>query len=238
MKKITAVVLSVFILFSCKQKQPLSIDASALQHQCVHRLTDVIVYDIFTPPVAARIYSYTNLAYYEAIKFKQPQAISIVTKLKGFATMPQPEKNKTYDYTLAAVKSFFAVARALTFSKDSLTVTETGLLKIFENGLDENVYGNSIALGDSIAAVILKRAAADNYKKTRGMPKYSVFKETGKWQQTPPDYADAVEPDWKLIQPLLLDSAAQFKPAPPPLFDLNKKSQYYELDNLHSWFHN
>ena len=60
------------------------------------------------------------------------------------------------------------------------------------------------------------------------MPKYSVFKETGKWQQTPPDYADAIEPNWKLIQPLLLDSAEQFKPAPPPPFDLNKNSQYYK----------
>ena len=228
MKKITAVVLSVFILFSCKQKQPLSINVSTLQHQCVHRLTEVIVYDIFTPPVAARIYSYSNLAYYEAIKFKQPQAPSIVAKLKGFATVPQPEKNNAYNYDLAAVKSFFAVARALTFSKDSLIVTETGLLKIFANGLNENMYSNSIALGDSIASVILKRAAADNYKKTRGMPKYSVFKETGKWQQTPPDYADAIEPNWNLIQPLLLDSAEQFKPAPPPPFDLNKNSQYYK----------
>ena len=60
------------------------------------------------------------------------------------------------------------------------------------------------------------------------MPRYSVFKETGKWQQTPPDYADAVEPYWNLIKPMLLDSASQFKPAPPPPYDLDKNSQYYK----------
>ena len=221
---------------SCKQKKDkLSVDINSLQHQCVHRLTDVIVYDIFTPPVASRIYAYSNLAYYEALRFKKDSSISITAQLKGFEPMPVPEKNKQYNFTITAVKSFFKVARALIFSKDSLSVTENKLLKEFENASDEEVYKNSIALGDTIASIILKRAASDNYKKTRGMPKYSVFKETGKWQQTPPDYADGVEPNWRLINPLLPDSANQFKPSPPPPYDLNKTSQYYkELMEVYS----
>ena len=223
-----AVGLLVFSVSSCKQKQQLSINLTNLQHECVHRLTNVIVYDIFTPPVASRIYAYSNLAYYEAIRFKNAPANSITEKLKGFGTMPLPDKMKQYDFSLAAVKSFFTVAKALTFSKDSLSVTENSLLQTFENSTDEIVYKNSIELGDSIAVVILKRAVIDNYKKTRGMPRYSVFNTQGKWQQTPPDYADAVEPNWRLIAPLLIDSAAQFKPAPPPPFDLNKNSQYYK----------
>ncbi len=224
-----AVVLLPSLFFSCKQKkQSLSIDVSHVQHQCVHRLTDVIVYDIFTPPVAGRIYAYSNLAYYEALRFKNSNSTSITTQLKGFEPMPLPEKNKQYDYTLAAVKSFFKVARALTFSKDSFSVTESTILKTFENAIDGDVYKNSLAFGDTIAGIILKRAADDNYKKTRGMPKYSVFKDAGKWEQTPPDYSDAVEPYWKLIKPLLLASAAQFKPAPPPVYDLNKTSNYYK----------
>jgi hypothetical protein len=194
----------------------------------VHRLTDIIVYDIFSPPVAGRIYAYSNLAYYEALRWKDSNNISFIEKLKDFDPAPVPEKNKQYNFTLAAVKSFFKVAKALTFSKDSLIKTENQLLKEFENGFDEEVYNNSISFGDTIAAVILRRAAADNYKKTRGMPKYSVFKETGKWQQTPPDYADAVEPYWNMIKPLLLDSCSQFKAAERPVYDINKKSQYYK----------
>ena len=231
-----SIALLLSFSFSCKQKKSkLSIDTNNLQQQCVHRLTDVIVYDIFTPPVASRIYAYCNLAFYEALRFKNDSSISITAQLKGFDKITTPEKNKQYNFTLAAVKSFFKTARALTFSKDSFAVTETRLLKEFEAVTDKEVYKNSIALGDTIASIILKRAGTDNYKKTRGMPRYSVFKETGKWQQTPPDYADAVEPNWQLITPLLPDSAAQFKPAPPPPYVLNKNSQYYkELMEVYS----
>ena len=223
------IALPVVFIFSCKQKKKeSSIDISQLQHQCVHRLTDVIVYDIFTPPVASRIYAYCNLAFYESLRFKQSNSVSITTQLKGFDKIPQPQQNKKYDYTLAAVKSFFKTARTLTFSKDSFTTTENNLLNNFKEVLDEDIYNNSIAFGDSVAAVVLKRAATDNYKKTRGMPRYSVLRETGKWQQTPPDYADAVEPNWGLIQPMLMDSASQCKPAPPPAYNLNKQSAYYK----------
>lgn len=223
-----SIVLSLSFFCSCnQQKNKLFIDVKNLQHQCVHRLTDVIVYDIFTPPVASRIYTYSNLAYYEALRWKD-KSNSITVRLKDFESMPEPEKNKEYNFTLAAVKSFFKVAKALTFSKDSLRNTENEILKKFENGIDEEVYKNSITFGDTIAAVILKRAAADNYKKTRGMPKYSVFKEAGKWQQTSPDYADAVEPNWKLIKPMLLDSAAQCRPSSAPAYDVNKNTQYYK----------
>ena len=229
-KKLLFPVLFIsLIVFSCtERKATLSINADELEHQCVHRLTEIIVYDIFTPPVASRIYAYSNLAYYEALHWQDDKSSSITASLKGFDPMPVPEQNKKYNYTLAAVKSFFKVAKALTFSKDSLKKTETTLLNEFKNALDEKQYSNSISFGDSVASVILKRAGSDNYKKTRGMPKYSVFKETGKWQQTPPDYIDAVEPNWKLIRPLLMDSASQCKPAPPPAYDLNKNSQYYK----------
>jgi hypothetical protein len=194
----------------------------------VHRLSTVISYDIFSPPVASRIYAYSNLAYYETVRFKERNSVSIASSLKGFDTIPSPEKNKQYDFTIAAIKSFFKVAKGLIFSKDSLTITEIVLLKEFENATEKTIYSNSIALGDSIANIILKRAFNDNYRKTRGMPKYSVFKEAGKWEQTPPDYADATEPHWNLIMPFLLDSASQFRPPPPPIYDLNKNSRFYK----------
>lgn len=222
--------LCIVVFVTCKQKKEgLSIDTTAIQHQCVHRLTEVIVRDILTPPVASRVYAYSNLAYYEAIRFKEQGSYSIAASMKGFGRMPLPVAGEAYNYTLAAVRSFFRVAKSLSFSKDSLAITEKKLLTAFQQtGIPERMYQNSLSLGDTIAGVIIARAVHDNYKKTRGMPRYSVFKEQGKWQQTPPDYADATEPNWKLIQPLLLDSAAQFKPVPPPPYDLQKNSPFYQ----------
>ena len=221
--------MCTLIVFACnRKKSTLKLDFDNLQNICVNRLTDVIVYDIFNPPVASRIYAYSNLAYYEALRYKVKNTNSIVVKMKGFSPMPIPTPGKVYNYNLSAVKAFFKVGKALTFSKDTLKVTEEKLLDEFHNTLEEDVYINSISFGDTIAATILKRCATDNYKVTRGMPKYTINSNTGIWQPTPPDYFDAVEPHWDIIKPFLLDSNTQFAPPPPPAFSLNKNSQYYK----------
>jgi hypothetical protein len=227
----------VVTLFSCNQKKEntTTIDNTNLQHICVKQLTDVIVHDIYAPPVASRIYAYSNLAFYEAIRFTDNSASSITAQLKGFDKIVNPNKNKQYNFYVAAIKSFFKISTALIFSKDSMKQAEKQMLQSYKNNLSNEIYENSIALGDTIGSVILKRAATDNYKQTRGMPKYSVFKEEGKWEQTPPDYADAAEPHWDKIKPLLLDSAAQFPIPAPPKYSIEKNSAYYkELMELYN----
>jgi hypothetical protein len=225
------------VLFSCNQKKKstITIENTDLQHICVKQLTDVIVHDIYAPPVASRIYAYSNLAFYEAIRFTDSNANSIAIQLKGFNKIPTVDKNKKYNFYVAAIKSFFKTSTALVFSKDSMKQAELQMLKPYKNNLSDDIYENSIALGDTIATVILKRTTIDNYKQTRGMPKYSVFKEDGKWEQTPPDYSDAAEPHWDKIKPLLLDSASQFAAPAPPKYSLEKNSTYYkELMELYN----
>lgn len=217
-----------FFFIGCNQtKKNNALKEAALQHYCVQKLTDVIVYDIFTPPVASRIYVYANLAYYEALKPMNSKANSIISSLKGFKSLPTTEAGKIYNYRLSAATAFMKVAKALVFSKDSIANAEKTIQLEF-NELDKEVYNRSIAWGEQVASTILKRADEDNYKVTRGMPRYSVFNEKGKWIQTPPDYAEATEPYWKLIKPLKMDSAAQFKPAAAPAYNLEKNSQYYK----------
>src|SRR4030095_5095210 len=86
-----------------------------------------------------------------------------------------------------------------------------------------------MACGDSSGKSILKRFAVDNYKKTRGMPKYLGNNEPGKWRPTSPDYFDGVEAYWNQIMPLAMDSASQLKPAGPPTFSTDKNSAYYKF---------
>lgn len=198
-----------------------------LQYQCVQHLTDVIVYDIVNPPVASRMYAYSTLAYYEALQPTDPSYASLLPKLHGFAELSLTDTNQRRDYRLSAVIAFMKVAEALVFSKDSIRAAREELVDYFSD-LDQEVYTNSICWGETVANTILGRASKDGYKLTRGMPKFSVLKETGIWQQTPPDYEEAVEPNWRLIQPLLLDSASQFKPVRPPAYNMNASSQYYK----------
>jgi len=218
-------------MFSCTSKpkgdEKIATDADLLNRN-VKQLTEVIIYDVFSPPVSSRIYAYTSLAAYEAARFEDPTSRSIVSGLHGFDSMPVPEKNKHYNFLLSATKAFFTVAEKVTFSIDTLKKYQDKVYSDFRSVLDDDVYNNSIAFGESVGKKILERASADQYKQTRGMPKFLGSNETGKWHPTPPDYLDAAEPHWYKIKPLVLDSFAQASCTPPPAFNMDKKSPFYK----------
>jgi len=201
-----------------------------LLHDNQQKMTEIIIYAVFNPPIASRIYAYTSLAAYEAIRFQEKEYPSLVAQLHGFSPIPQPEAGKKYNFLLAATRSFFTVADKLpTFYVDSLKPYLDGVYADFKSLLDEETYNRSILFGDSIAKIILDRASKDNYKKTRGMEKYLGSNDQGKWKPTPPDYNDGVEPFWSLIQPLALDSANHCKATPAPKFSKDTTSEFYKI---------
>ncbi|MDB5247945.1 MAG: vanadium-dependent haloperoxidase [Segetibacter sp.] len=62
-------------VFSCQTKiekaDPKILTDQNLLHDNVHQLTEVIINDMFSPPVSSRIYAYSSLAAYEAIRFER-----------------------------------------------------------------------------------------------------------------------------------------------------------------------
>ena len=106
MKKPVLFILLTVIVFACKQKTKTTLSDEAILHENQDRLTQVIIYDVFTPPVASRIYVYSSLASYEAVRFEKPGSVSIAENLHAFKPMPQPVAGKNYNYTLAATKAF------------------------------------------------------------------------------------------------------------------------------------
>jgi len=195
-------------------------------HENEDQLTNVIIYDVFTPPVASRIYGYTALASYEAIRYADPKYNSITAQLKGFGAPPEPEKGKKYNYTLAATKAFFTVAHKVTFSVDTLKKYEDQVYARFKDKLDEETYTRSVEFGEKIGQMILKRAGVDNYPQSRGKPKYLGSGDPGKWRPTPPDYMDGVEYCWGQMHPLLIDSSGMFPPPAPPAYSEDKNSAF------------
>jgi len=228
LKSLTLVGTALLVLNSCaSQKTPeLPVQDILIQNQ--DQLTKVIIYDVFTPPVASRLYVYSSLASYEAIRFAKQGAPSIAEKLNGYDSMPQPVSGKEYDFTLAASKAFFNVVRNVkVFSVDSLSSYENGLYGYFKKKVDDSVYTRSLAFGDKIAEVILKRAKTDGYLASRGKPKYLGSDDKGKWRPTPPDYLDGVEWCWNTMKPMVMDSASQFMPPRPPEFSMDTTSLFY-----------
>jgi PAP2 superfamily len=227
-KKTVNIALLIFLLPACHQASVEQLSPVDIIHQEQDELTQVIIYDVFTPPVASRIYAYTSLAAYEAIRYSKPGEPSLAEQINGFAKMPHPQAGKEYDFTLSAAQAFFTTAHKVVFSVDSLKGFEEKIYKQFKSSLKEEVYQRSIAFGDTIAMAIWARAKDDNYIKSRGKPKFLGSNEPGKWRPTQPDYFDGIEFCWNEIHPLLLDSASQFDPGAPPPYSTDTSSVFFK----------
>jgi hypothetical protein len=233
MKNVLVILIPFLFFISCKQNSQ-NVDKDLLtdqnlMHRNMKQLTEVIIHDVFGPPVASRIYTYTSLAAYETIRFDRPGFPSLAEQMNGFSPMPSPEKGQQYNYLLAATKAFFTVAEKITFSKDTLLNYQNKLYADFQSLLDKETYHRSLAFGEAVGNKILERSTKDNYKETRGMAKFLGENKPGKWRPTPPDYLDAAEPYWSMIKPVVLDSSAQFKCPPPPIYNMDTGSEFYNL---------
>jgi hypothetical protein len=228
MKRIVYLIGILSILCSCNNnsKKNLTINETSIQVDCMERLDEVVVYDIYSPPVASRIYAYSNLAFYEAIKYSKKNVASLTQKMLLFDSIPPPV-NSNINFTISAVTAFFNTAKGLCFSKDSVAKKLEYYLSYYKENIDEKIYTKSVDFGNTIATTILARSAKDNYKYIKGLPKYTVVKEKNTWEQTPPDYMDAIEPNWFLLTPMLIDST-MYNCAAPPAYNENKSSQYYK----------
>jgi len=202
---------------------------SAFFHRSMKQLTDVIVHDIFSPPVASRIYAYPSIAAYEVAIHGENTYQSLVGQLNELEALPQPEEGKTYCYPLASIHAFLTVGTEFIFSVDSITAFQDKIYGEFKAlKMPKAVYEASIDYGNEMAQAIIAWAKKDKYNETRTYPKFSVLDEPARWQPTPPDYMDGIEPHWREIRPFVIDSAQQFTPPPPTPYDLNEKSLFYQ----------
>jgi hypothetical protein len=201
-------------------------------HRTMKAITDRVVHDIFSPPVASRIYTYSSVAAYEAIIHQDINYKSLAGQLHGLTEVPKPDPTEEYCFSLASTQAMIKVGRTLIFSEEDFDNFTKPVYDEFKStGIPNDVYDRSIAYGDQVAAHILEWSSKDNYKQSRSFPKYSIESNPATWKPTPPSYMDAVEPHWNKIRTFVIDSAAQFKPIPPTPFSIDKKSQFYKEAN-------
>jgi len=198
-------------------------------HRSIKAITDRIVHDIFSPPVASRIYAYSCIAGYETIIQSNPKYVSLAGQVTGLEPIPKPDPNLEYSFELASIQATLQVGRQLIFSESDLDVFYNQVMSEFKNsGMPEDVFERSVEYGKKVAEHVLAWSSKDNYKQTRSFPKYTILEDPATWKPTPPAYMDAIEPHWNKIRPFAIDSATQFKPLPPTTFSAQKNSQFYK----------
>lgn len=215
-------------MVSCNVKQePIVVSAEEL-HSAVDRVTNIMVHDIFSPPVASRIYAYPNIAAYEIMVLNNEGYNSLSGQVRDLSPIPKPEAGKAINYPLAAVIAHMDVSRQLIFTEEMIEVFRDSLYGVWEEQNSQE-FNDSKEYGLRVAEHIASWMDQDNYKQTRTMPKFTVDTDNpGRWQPTPPAYMDGIEPHWNKIRPFVIDSAEQFKPVPPPPFSMEEGSDFYK----------
>lgn len=202
---------------------------TSLIHKSVEKTTEIIVTDIFSPVVAARIYAYANIALYETLRQGDPEYKSLAGQVRGLTDVPAPPKDGRVDINLAGIHAYINVAKALIFSEGDMEAFRTAMYDdLIAKGLPEDVLEDSKAYGQTVSDHILAWSKKDNYAQTRSFPKYTVNNDQGRWQPTPPAFIEAIEPHWRDIRSMTLDSANQYPPLPPTPFSTDKNSLFYK----------
>lgn len=227
MKKLGIVLISV-ALFSCNKKsEPIVVSPDAL-HASIDKVTEIMIHDIFSPPVASRIFAYPNIAAYEIIALQNDQYVSLKWQVKNLTAIPEPDSLKPVNYQMAALIAHIDLSKRLIFSEEKLEIFRDSLYTVWESK-NKNEFNNSKDYGLQVAEHIAAWMSKDNYNQTRTMPKFTVdIDDPTRWQPTPPAYMDGIEPHWNKIRPFVIDSASQFVPEPPPPFSMEKESTFYK----------
>lgn len=212
---------------SCKNNEPIVISPEHF-HNSIDKVVDIMIHDIFSPPVASRVFAYPNIAAYEIIALKDNKYKSLSSQVKDLEKIPSPKSTENLNYELAALIAHMDLSRKLIFSEDRMTSYRDSLYNIWENK-NPDVLKTSKTYALEVSEHFSEWMSKDNYKQTRTMSKYTINTEDmSKWQPTPPAYMDGIEPHWNKIRPFLLDSASQFKPVPPPAFSMDEDSDFYK----------
>lgn len=227
----TAVIAVVFFS-SCNNSKPYNdtqIKDPILFCKTVKQLNNVVLENNFPPMIASRNYAYATIAAYEVMLLGDSRFISLAGQIKHLPALPKIDTANA-DIHYATLLVFCKVGEAVTFPEGSMEKYVAQLDSIATAAhMTQVMKDASKRIADSVGNHILRWSKKDNYLQMRTAAKYSVTEEEGRWTPTPPMYAQAIEPHWMEIRSMLLDSASEFKPTPPPVYDIkNKNSIYYK----------
>jgi hypothetical protein len=197
--------------------------------KALNAINMTMVHDVVSPPVAARYYAYSMLGAYSIVAAHTKGLPAPQRLVKSFATDLRLDTVKAaYAYQIAAYYSMLETARLLLPSGETLAEEEQHFLEaLAKQGVKPGVLSQSARVGKLAAAAVVKFSKSDHYAQLSALKRYTPIKAEGNWYPTPPAYLEAVEPNWRTIRPLVIDSASGFRPVAPCAFSKDTTSAFY-----------
>ncbi|AMQ57438.1 vanadium-dependent haloperoxidase [Algoriphagus sanaruensis] len=235
MKKNQFTFILFFLSLSAWAKNP-DFNWAKIYSEQLFSITEVMVTDVASPPVAARIYAYTNLAAYLAAKSdgqssKAPDFLphSLISKLEN----PRLEQKLSKEFI--GIYAMLLVGEKVMPSGYLLQEKQANLKKwaIKAKILTKKNLEAHLRIAQEIATEVLEIAKKDGYIQLTALTRYTPSEAPGSWYPTPPAYLPAVEPEWRTMKTFFLPNLSDFDPLPMAPFDLNPGSSFRnQLDEV------
>jgi hypothetical protein len=223
------VILMLCALLSHTQRKNLQRDQFI---ENVFYLSEVMLHDAINPPAASRFYTYSILAAYETARIGETELPDLVSAFHVAPAWQMPDRPDHLFSEFSAMYAMLEVGRQIIPSGYLLEEKQQHLVNLFtkQNKVSPSDIEKNKQFAIGVAKNIVRWAKADGYSQLSLLTRYTPnSKDHGHWQPTPPEYIQAVEPFWKTIRPMMIDSAGQFDPGPPVAFSEEPGSLFSQL---------
>ncbi|SDB63230.1 PAP2 superfamily protein [Flavobacteriaceae bacterium MAR_2010_188] len=218
------ILISVIFFFNCQEEKPIKLNREDFQGS-IDKVTEIMVHDIFSPPVASRIFAYPNIAAFEILAANNSEYKSLNGEIKDLPKI-DPSQDVDVNIDLAALIAHMDLSRQLIFSEDMMVEYRDSLYKIW-NKRNPTQFEASKTYAMHALEQLSPWVGSDNYKQTRTMPQFTLnTDDPSRWQPTPPAYMQGIEPSWAKIRPLAMKTSDQFRPISHPDYSLDDDSSF------------
>ncbi len=197
--------------------------------QVLKKITDVMVNDVTSPVAASRYYAYITLSANEVQAAFLPKQYSFSNQLHNFNGIHfSSSLLSKSNANLSVILTILKTGEKLLPSGYLLQLVSDSIIKYAaKKGISQNTILATLSLVDSSITQMLPYIKSDGFFKLSNMRRYTPTIGNAYWQPTQPAFMAPVEPHWNTMRTFLLDSAQQFKPTRPAIYDTAHTSNYY-----------
>jgi membrane-associated phospholipid phosphatase len=196
----------------------------------VFSLSKVMMHDVVNPPAASRYYAYCLVGANEIVSYSKPGSASIRKMVSHLPKLNISQPLASFDHKAAAILCIYETGKVLIPSGFTLQEDEDLFLAELKKAkLSPTRIKASLAVAKAVAEQVIAWSRVDNYFKLSTYRRYTPTKGDAYWYPTPPAYMEAVEPHWRTIRTIFIDSFAQFKPIEPVKFSTDTTSEFHKL---------
>lgn len=193
----------------------------------LYSTTMVMVHDVVDPPAASRYYSYMMLAAYDLVWKHDHTMVSPDAIARNF---PVDTMGVSGDYRIAAVYAILEAGRQMMPSGYLLEKEEKKFLeRLGKLRFSQSTIDRSVATAKAEVKKVIAFSRGDRYNLLSTKLRYTPLKKDSTWYPTPPSYMEAVEPHWRIIRPMMIDSSSEFIPPSLTSFSKDTSSELYRL---------